>query len=88
LFLWLSGLALPEVQMHFRDLAPELATQCVVAVAGMAIDRGLFANNGDLLKQVPGVPDLRLNYEQGLRQTNKVVLDLDPGAPYSAGKRP
>jgi hypothetical protein len=83
----LAGLALPEVQMHFRGLTPELAAQCVLAVAGMTIDRGLFANDGDLIKEVPGVPDLRLRYELGIRLTDQVVLDLDPGAPYTAGKR-
>jgi hypothetical protein len=83
----LAALGLPDLQLHFRGLTPG-------KVAGELFNLGayIFAN-GDCIKDGHTVQGFganekwRCQHEMSLLGPKRVVIDIDPGDPYAAGKR-
>lgn len=85
--LGLGVLGLPELQCHFRDLQPTDVGRVLYNVAYYVFQRGDVIKNGET---VPGVLDndnWRCQHEMALVGPERVVLDVDPGGQYAAGKR-
>jgi hypothetical protein len=85
--LGLAALGLPDLQCHFRDLDPD-------EVAEMLLDLSWYLfENGDVIQDNHTVPGLapgsrwRCWHEDALAGPERVVLDVDPGAPHAAGDR-
>jgi hypothetical protein len=85
--LGLAVLGLPDLQCHFRDLDED-------AVAEMLYNTGLYLfENGDVIKDghtVAGIyPDDKwlCQHENSLTDPERVVLDINPGYPFTARNR-
>lgn len=82
---------LPDVQMHYRKLPPDVAGAFLMSTAHKLWTKGLFAYDGDTLgveAKRPGLPELTLNYEQPkLAPAERVMLALDAGGEFAAPKR-
>jgi hypothetical protein len=83
----LAALGLPDLQIHFRGLEPG-------RVAAMLYNTALYVYaNGDCIKDghtIQGLaPDQkwRCQHEEALVAPKRLVIDIDPGDPFAAGKR-
>lgn len=86
--LGLADFGIPDVQMHFRELSPTEALSAVYAVAETLWRRGPPGEELQTLGGIEGLPNCLVNHAPALREPERVVLDLDPGDPYAAGRRP
>jgi hypothetical protein len=83
----LAVLGLPDIQCHFRELQPTDVTRILWDVAYYQFERGDVIKDGET---VPGVLEhdrWRCQHEMAMVGPERVVLDLDPGGQYAAGKR-
>jgi Domain of unknown function (DUF4261) len=85
--LGLAALGRPDLQCHYRDLAP-------AEVAAMLANAGYYIfGNGDAIKDGHTVEGIsagskwRCQHEDSMLKPSRVVLDLDPGPPYATGTR-
>lgn len=85
--LGLAALGLPDVQCHFRELEPN-------AVASFLYNTGLYLfDNGDVIEDGHTIEGLepesrwRCQHETALVEPEREVLDVNPGAPFAAGRR-
>ena len=85
--LGLAALGLPDLQCHYRDLAPgEVAT--VLANTGYYIyENGDVIENGHTVEGITAGSRWRCQHEESMLKPSRVVLDLDPGPPHSTGNR-
>ncbi|MFL5321735.1 MAG: hypothetical protein ACJ790_18880 [Myxococcaceae bacterium] len=89
--LGLFPFGLPDVQLHFKKLPPDVAGAFVIGTAHKLWSRGLFAHNGESIslevkrKDLP--EDFFVEYQQPLLAPGeRVVLALDPGKEFAASK--
>ena len=78
---------LPDLQIHFQTLEPS-------QVAAMLYNTAVYIyENGDCIKDGHTVQGLsadhrwRCQHEESLVGPKRIVLDIDPGEPFAAGKR-
>lgn len=82
----LAALGIPDVQCHFYDLDPN-------EVGDHLINIGYYLfNNGDVIadgETIGFTEDMRwrCEHQYALAAPRRVVIDLDPGAPYYAGRQ-
>lgn len=82
----LAALGIPDVQCHFYDLDPS-------EVAGSLANIGYYLfNQGDIIAdgETVGFTEemrWRCEHQYSLAAPRRVVLDLDPGEPYYAGRQ-
>jgi len=83
----LAVFGLPDIQCHFHGLDVDSVIHQILNVAIYLFD------NGDLIEDGNTVPGLQsgekwtCQHEDSLAPPNRVVLDLNPGAQWAAGKR-
>ena len=85
--LGLAALGLPDLQCHYRGLAPgEVAA--VLANTGYYIyENGDVIEDGHTVEGIPAGSKWRCQHEDSMLKPSRVVLDLDPGPPHAAGNR-
>ena len=69
--------------MHFRDLEENRIAAFLFNVATYAFEHPGALDNGDTV----GDERWRVQFEQAMVGPERIVLDIDPGAPYAAGER-
>jgi hypothetical protein len=79
--LGLHALGLADFQMHFRDLDESKIGAFLFDLAAYSIDHSF--ENGDTV----GEDTWKVQYEEAMAEPRRIVLDVDPGAPYAAGDR-
>lgn len=75
----MAAFALPDVQLHFRDLKPGWASAKVFSVARYLFDAGDVIEDGHT---VPGLSDddhWRCGHEWAILGPRRMVLDINPG---------
>jgi len=85
--LGLAALGLPDLQCHFAGLDPEAVSRLLYNTGIYLFERGDQIDDGHT---VPGIqPDQKwqCRHEHSLALPERVVIDLDPGPPYSARER-
>jgi hypothetical protein len=78
---------LPDTQCHFQGLDPNRIAPIVFNIAAYLLQSGDVIEDGHT---VPGIaPDSkwRCQHEMSLVKPERLVLDINPGAPYAAGER-
>jgi hypothetical protein len=83
--LGLAALGLPDLQCHFRTLDPNDVVPLLYDLALYIFERGDVFDNGHTVDGVAGVR-WRVQHENSLSKPDRVVLDIDPGIQYAAGR--
>jgi len=81
--LGLHTFGLADLQMHFRDLDESRIAGFLFDLATYAFENPGAIDNGDTV----GDERWKVQFEQAMVEPERVVLDVDPGAPYAAGDR-
>jgi hypothetical protein len=83
----LAELGLPDLQIHYRGLAPG-------RVAGMLYNSALYIyEHGDVIQDGHTIEGLQpgdkwvCRHERSILEPKRVVLDINPGPPFTAGRR-
>ena len=85
--LGLHALGLPDFQLHFRDLEPSALAAHLYNLAAYAFEAEEPIESGHTVSGPDGDERWRVQLEDALLEPARVVLDIDPGAPYAAGDR-
>src|SRR5262249_4988245 len=85
--LGLAVLGLPDIQCHYRELQPKDVAHVLYNVACYIFERGDIIKNGETVPGVLQHDEWRCRHEMALAGPERIVLDLDPGGQYAAGKR-
>lgn len=83
----LAPFALPDLQVHFRDLEPGRLAGLLYATASYLLEEGDVIADGNTISGLEGDEHWRCVHEDALVPPVRTVLDIDPGDPYAAGKR-
>lgn len=78
---------LPDVQCHFRDRPPGEIAELLFATAVYLFDTGDVIEDGNTISGTDGEGHYRCRREASLLDPARLVLDVDLGAPYAAGRR-
>lgn len=81
--LGLHTLGLADFQMHFRDLDETRIGSFLFNLAAYALENPGALENGHTV----GDERWKVQFEQAMVEPDRIVLDVDPGAPYAAGER-
>jgi hypothetical protein len=81
--LGLHTLGLADFQMHFRDLDESRIGAFLFDLATYAFENPGALENGDTV----GEARWRVQFEQAMVGPQRIVLDVNPGAPHAAGDR-
>jgi hypothetical protein len=84
--LGLSVLGLPDVQIHFRALEPGLVASFLYSLGAYILQRGDIIADGDTVQGLEPDQKWRCQHERALAPPERVVLDVNPGRPYAAGR--
>ncbi len=81
--LGLGALGLTDLQMSFRGLEPAAVAGLLQSLAGYLLENGDVIDNGHTVQGL--TPDDRwlCMHEMALVEPQRVVLDIDPGAPFA-----
>jgi hypothetical protein len=85
--LGLAALGLPDLQCHYRDLDPSLLAWCLYSLAAYVFEHGDVIEDGHTVQGIAPDDRWRCRHETALLAPTRMVLDLDPGAPFAAGQR-
>lgn len=85
--LGLGALGLPDLQCHFNGLEPGAVARVLFNTAWYIFSEGDVIADGHTLQGAEPGSTWRCQHEDALVGPERVVLDLDPGAPYAAGNR-
>jgi hypothetical protein len=85
--LGLAPFGLPDVQCHFRDLAPGAVAAWLFATGSYLFETGDVIDDGDTISGPEGTEHWRCRHEDALVGPARRVIDVDPGEPYAAGRR-
>ena len=85
--LGLASFGLPDVQCHFRDLAPGRVAAWLFATGSYLFETGDVIDDGDTVSGLEGTEHWRSRHEDALVGPPRRVIDVDPGEPYAAGRR-
>jgi len=82
----LAALGIPDVQCHFYDLDPNEVGDHLANIAYYLFNQGDIIADGET---VGFTEDMRwrCEHQYALAAPHRVVLDLDPGEPYYAGRQ-
>jgi Domain of unknown function (DUF4261) len=85
--LGLAALGLPDLQIHCHDLDVQALAGILNGAGHYIFERGDVIEDGNTLAGLQ--PDDRwvCRHEVALIQPDRLVLDINPGAPYAAGNR-
>jgi hypothetical protein len=82
--LGLSSLGLTDLQAHFKHLDPTLVAEFLYNTAGYIYEHGPMIESGHKLAGFAADHKWVCQLEASLIEPLRLVVDLDPGAPYSA----
>lgn len=85
--LGLGALGLADVQMHYRDLEPDAVARLLFNLAAYLLEKGDVIEDGHTIGGLAPDQKWRCRHEDALVPPARVVLDVDPGAPWAAGGR-
>jgi len=85
--LGLCEFGLPDIQMHFRDLNCGQIAGMLYSLAEYIYDNGDIVEDGHTTQGVTERDRWKCRHEMSLIKPARVVLDIDPGAPFAAGGR-
>ena len=83
----LAPFALPDLQVHFRDLEPGRLAGLLYATAGYLLAEGDVIEDGNTISGLEGDEHWTCRREESLVGPSRSVVDIDPGDPYAAGRR-
>jgi hypothetical protein len=78
---------LPDVQCHFRGREPGEIAELLFATAVYLFDTGDVIEDGNTISGTDGEGRYRCHREASLLDPARLVIDVDLGEPYAAGKR-
>jgi len=81
----LAALGLPDVQSHFYDLEPEEMAASLLDLAYYLFDKGDIIRDGETIGMTED-QRWRCEHQYALAAPRRVVLDVNPGKPYYAGR--
>jgi len=85
--LGLGALGLTDLQMHYRDLEPARVARFLHSLAAYLMENGDIIENGHTVQGLEGDDRWTCLHQMALVAPERVVLDVDPGAPHAAGER-
>lgn len=84
--LGLAALGVPDVQCHYYDLEPNEVAQQLTSLGYYLFDAGDVIKDGETFGPTEDVR-WRCEHQYALADPHRVVLDVDPGQPYYAGRQ-
>ena len=85
--LGLAALGLPDLQCHYRGLVPGEVAALLANTGYYIFENGDVIENGHTVEGIKAGSKWRCQHEEAMLKPSRVVLDLDPGPPHSAGDR-
>ena len=85
--LGLGALMLPDLQVHFSDLNPDIIARHLYNSALFLFENGDIIQDGNTIKGIAPDEEWACTREEALIAPGRLVVDLDPGPPYAAGSR-
>ena len=85
--LGLHALALPDLQLHFRDLEPGRVAAALYNLAAYVLEHGDVIESGHTVTGLEAGEHWPCQLEDALVGPDRLVLDIDPGDPHAAGNR-
>lgn len=85
--LGLHSFGLPDLQMHFKHLDPSMVAKFLDDYAHYLFEKGPVMETGHTLRGFAGDQVFTCSVESSVLDPWRVVVDVDPGKPYSAGTR-
>jgi hypothetical protein len=83
----LAALGLPDLQMHFRSLEAGRVAKLLYDSAMYIYDHGDRIKDGHTIQGLEPQHRWRCQHEESLIAPKRLVIDIDPGDPFAAGKR-
>jgi hypothetical protein len=81
--LGLSALGVPDVQCHFHGLEPGRVAGLLRGVATYVFEKGDVIADGNTIQGLEATDKWACRHEMALLPPRRVVVDINPGAPYS-----
>ncbi|WP_375423976.1 DUF4261 domain-containing protein [uncultured Friedmanniella sp.] len=78
---------LPDVQCHFRDREPGEIAELLFATGVYVFEAGDVIEDGNTISGTDGEGRYRCHREASLLDPARLVIDVDLGDPYAAGRR-
>lgn len=85
--LGLNICGLPDLQCHFLDLDPNMIGRKLYQTAFYLFEEGDIIQDGNTISGLKLGSKWRCQHERSLVKPDRIVLDIDPGKPYTAGDR-
>jgi hypothetical protein len=83
----LTEIGLHDLQCHYRDLDPTQVARVLFNTALYIFEKGPVIESGQTIAGIDPNSKWRCQFESSLLEPKREVLDINPGAPYAAGKR-
>lgn len=83
----LDEIGLHDFQCHFRDLDPNSVSQVLHDTALHICENGAVLENGQSVAGIEPDSQWSCQFEDSLVEPERILLDLNPGAPFAAGGR-
>ena len=85
--LGLVAWGVPDVQCHFHTLNPNEVMRYLFNTAVYLIQNGDVIEDGHTMKGIDGQSKWPCQHEEAMKGPERLVLDVNPGPAYAAGKR-
>lgn len=85
--LGLVALGVPDLQMHFKGLDPMQVAGVLNGTGHYLFEQGDVIQDGHTLSGWSPEQRWKCRHEASLTEPSRVVIDINPGAPHSAGNR-
>lgn len=85
--LGLASFGLTDLQVHFHSMEPNDVARVLHNTAVYILERGDVIDNGHTIQGRSGDERWPCRQEESLLEPKRVVLDVNPGLPYAAGRR-
>jgi hypothetical protein len=82
----LATLGLPDLQCHFVDLDPNEVSHLLFNTAYYLYENGDIIEDGNTIQGIKQNDQWRCQHESALVPPARIVMDLNPGHPFAAGK--
>lgn len=80
----LASLGLPDLQLHSKGLDPDGVARHLFNSAFYILEKGDVIADGQTIDGIPPGKKWRCQHEASLVGPSRVVLDIDPGPPFTA----
>jgi hypothetical protein len=82
----LGALGLPDLQMHYKHLDPSLVAQLLYETAHYLWENGPVIDTGHKIEGITPGQEFICRLEGSVAEPYRLVVDIDPGKPYAAGR--